>query len=58
MAVDPAMVIGDPQASIEDGAIRPWTQAGKGLYGYFHNLLQSLADELDFSLETPWVGPS
>ena len=54
MAVDPAMVIGDPRASIEEGAIRPWTQAGKGLYGYFHNLLQSLADELDFSLDTPW----
>lgn len=55
MAVDPAMVIGDPQASIEGGAIRPWTQAGKGLYGYFQNLLQSLADELDFSLDTPWA---
>ena len=54
MAVDPAMVIGDPRASIEDGAIRPWTQSGKGLYGYFQNLLHSLADELDFSLNTPW----
>ena len=54
MAVDPAMVIGDPRASIEDGAIRPWTQSGKGLYGYFQNLLHSLADELDFSLKTPW----
>lgn len=53
-AVDPQMVIGDPQASIEGGAIRPWTQAGKGLYGYFRNLLRSLADDLDFSLDTPW----
>ncbi|MGA1688231.1 MAG: excinuclease ABC subunit A, partial [Pontimonas sp.] len=53
-AVDPAMVIGDPELSIEQGAIRPWTQSGKGLYGYFRNLLRSLADELDFSLDTPW----
>mgnify|MGYP003768817553 FL=1 len=53
-AVDPLMVIGDPELSIEGGAIRPWTQSGKGLYGYFRNLLRSLADELDFSLDTPW----
>ena len=53
-AVDPLMVIGDPELSIEGGAIRPWTQAGKGLYGYFQNLLRSLSDELDFSLDTPW----
>lgn len=54
MAVDPNMVIGDPELSITEGAIRPWTQAGKGLYGYFRNLLISLADDLDFSLDTPW----
>ena len=30
------------------------TQGGKGLYGYFRNLLTSLAEELDFSLDTPW----
>ncbi len=54
MAVDPEMVIGDPALSIAEGAILPWTQAGKGLYGYFRNLLGSLADDLDFSLDTPW----
>ena len=54
MAVDPKMVIGDDELSIQEGAIRPWTQSGKGLYGYFRNLLTSLAQELDFSLDTPW----
>ena len=54
MAVDPQMVIGDPELSIAGGAIRPWTQSGKGLYGYFRNLLTSLAEELDFDLDTPW----
>lgn len=54
MAVDPQMVIGDSELSIAKGAIRPWTQAGKGLYGYFHNLLASLAEELEFDLDTPW----
>lgn len=55
MAVDPAMVIGDEDLSIAEGAIRPWTQAGKGLYGYFRNLLTSLSHDLDFSLDTPWT---
>lgn len=54
MAVDPDMVIGDPAQSISDGAILPWTQSGKGLYGYFRNLLNSLSQDLDFSLDTPW----
>lgn len=54
MAVDPNMVIGDPTLSISEGVIRPWTQAGKGLYGYFRNLLVSLSDDLDFSLDTAW----
>ena len=54
MAVDPEMVIGDPGQSIADGAILPWTQSGKGLYGYFRNLLNSLSQDLDFSLDTPW----
>lgn len=54
MAVDHEMVIGDPSLSISEGAILPWTQAGKGLYGYFKNLLGSLSQDLEFSLETPW----
>jgi excinuclease ABC subunit A len=54
MAVDPDMVIGDASLSIADGAILPWTQSGKGLYGYFKNLLGGLSQDLDFSLNTPW----
>ena len=54
MAVDPDMVIGDPALSIAEGAILPWTQSGKGLYGYFRNLLGGLSQDLDFSLDTPW----
>jgi excinuclease ABC subunit A len=54
MAVDPDMVIGDPALSIAEGAILPWTQSGKGLYGYFRNLLGGLSQDLDFALDTPW----
>lgn len=54
MQVDSTLVIGDPGASIQGGAILPWSQAGKGLFPYYQRMVQGLADELEFSLETPW----
>ena len=54
MSVDGELVVGDPGASILGGAILPWSQTGKGLYPFFLRNLQGLADELEFSLETPW----
>ncbi|RQP11885.1 MAG: excinuclease ABC subunit UvrA [Microbacteriaceae bacterium] len=54
MAVDTSLVIGDPELSLNEGVILPWNQGGKGLYSYFQRLLQGLARDLDFSLDTPW----
>ena len=53
-AVDPQLVIGDPAASIREGVILPWSTQGKGVYSYFVRLLDGLAKDLDFSLDTPW----
>jgi len=55
MAVDTELVIGDPELSLNEGVILPWNQGGKGLYSYFQRLLQGLARDLDFSLDTPWA---
>jgi excinuclease ABC subunit A len=54
MAVDADLVVGDPDSSIAEGVIIPWSTQGKGLYSYFQRLLQGLAKELGFSLKTPW----
>jgi excinuclease ABC subunit A len=54
MAVDGDLVIGDPEASILDGVILPWSTQGKGLFHYFSRMLQGLAKDLNFSLKTPW----
>ncbi len=54
MAVDEELMIGDPDASIAQGAIVPWSSQGKSLYNYYERLLGALADELGFSLDTPW----
>ncbi|MFZ4841438.1 excinuclease ABC subunit UvrA [Mycetocola saprophilus] len=54
MSVDEELLVGDPEASINEGAIVPWSTQGKGLYQYYEKLLVGLADDLDFSLNTPW----
>jgi len=54
MSVDSDLLIADDSVSIADGAILPWTNSGKGLSQYFERLLEGLAREFDFSLDTPW----
>jgi excinuclease ABC subunit A len=53
-AVDADLIIGDPDASINGGVILPWSTQGKGLFHYFSRMLEGLADDLEFSLDTPW----
>ena len=49
--VDPELVISDPDLSIEEGVISPWS----GFRGeYFGRVLEAVADEAGFSLDTPW----
>ena len=54
MAVDAELVLGDTDASISEGVILPWSTQGKGLFHYFSRMLEGLAQDLDFSLKTPW----
>ena len=54
MSVDADLLIADNSVSIAEGAILPWTSAGKGLFNYFEKLLDGLSRDLDFSLDTPW----
>lgn len=54
MSIDADLLIADDSVSLSEGAILPWTNSGKGLYNYFEKLLGGLAQDLDFSLDTPW----
>ncbi|MFJ2541389.1 excinuclease ABC subunit UvrA [Microbacterium sp. NPDC087589] len=54
MSVDIDLMLGDEELSIREGAIVPWTTQGKGLFQYYERLLEGLADDLNFSLDTPW----
>lgn len=54
MSVDVELMIGDEDLSIREGVLIPWTTQGKGLFQYYERLLEGLARDLDFSLDTPW----
>ncbi|WP_022885096.1 excinuclease ABC subunit UvrA [Glaciibacter superstes] len=54
MSVDQDLLLGDPDLSIAEGVVLPWTTQGKGLFQYYEKLLEGLARDLDFSLATPW----
>ncbi len=54
MSVDVDLMIGDDELSIREGVLIPWTTQGKGLFQYYERLLEGLARDLDFSLDTPW----
>jgi excinuclease ABC subunit A len=50
--VDPELVVPDPESSLSEGAIAPWS-AGQ-TSEYFLRLLQGVADAIGFDLDTPW----
>ena len=53
LEVDEELVIPDDSLSINDGAIAPWS--GGQSADYFLNLLEALANDVKFSMNTPWV---
>jgi excinuclease ABC subunit A len=55
LEIDPKLVIPNSELSISEGAIFPWAHASHkvGRQGYYWWKLQNLAEEYDFSLDTP-----
>ncbi|MET0739986.1 MAG: excinuclease ABC subunit UvrA [Candidatus Nanopelagicales bacterium] len=53
MEVDPELVVPDTSASIDEGAIAPWTGAAS-ISDYFHRLLGALADAMGFRTDVPF----
>ncbi|GAA0290351.1 excinuclease ABC subunit A [Kineococcus aurantiacus] len=51
MEVDPELVVPDEDLTLREGAIAPWTA---GSADYFQRLVAALAEDLSFSLDTPW----
>jgi len=49
---DPQLVVGNPELSIRDGAITPWSGT---LNGYYFYSLKEVAKELKFSVDKPFA---
>ena len=52
LEVDEELIIPDDSISIYEGAIAPWGSAATS--DYFIHLLEALAKDINFSLDTPW----
>ncbi len=50
--VDTELVVPDPDRSLADGAIAPWSMGQSA--EYFTRLLTGLADVMGFDIDTPW----
>ncbi|MET3810958.1 excinuclease ABC subunit A [Arthrobacter sp. UYEF3] len=53
LEVDEELLIPNPELSLAEGAIAPWS-LGTATTEYWNRLLAGLAKELDFSMTTPW----
>lgn len=53
LEVDEELLIPNPELSLGEGAIAPWSQ-GKATTEYWLRLLAGLGEELGFDLKTPW----
>ena len=51
LEVDPELVVPNEDLSLAQGAVAPWAQTSAE---YFERVLTALADDLGFSMDTPW----
>ncbi|KFI58707.1 excinuclease ABC subunit UvrA [Bifidobacterium gallicum] len=53
LEIDPELVVPDPDKTLNEGAIEPWTMT-KTTGDYYRHLLEGLARQMGFDLDTPW----
>ncbi|KAA8830674.1 excinuclease ABC subunit UvrA [Bifidobacterium tissieri] len=53
LEIDPELVISDPDKSLAEGVIEPWSNS-KTTSQYYGHVLEGLAEDLGFSMDTPW----
>ncbi|MBW3591826.1 MAG: excinuclease ABC subunit UvrA, partial [Actinobacteria bacterium] len=52
LEVDADLIVSNPELSIAEGVIRPWSNAR---LEYFSRMMQAVAQQYGFSVETPWA---
>jgi excinuclease ABC subunit A len=51
MVIDPALVIPDPERSLNQGAIAPWASSSSQ---YYANLMEQFDEAFGINIDTPW----
>jgi excinuclease ABC subunit A len=51
LTFDPSLIVRDPDLSLREGAIEPWERRNSA---FFQQVLETLAAQFDFDLQTPW----
>src|SRR4051794_13218169 len=54
LVFDEALVVPDPDKSLEQGAVLPWRRGGKRMIVYYKSLLKGITSHFHQSLETPF----
>jgi len=54
MVFDPALIVPDPEKSLESGAVLPWRRGGKRMIVYYKALLRGLCAHYEASMDVPW----
>ncbi len=54
MVFDEALVVPDPEKSLEGGAIQPWRRGGKRMIIYYRAMLRGVAAHYGQDVEKPW----
>jgi len=50
--IDPELLVPDPELSIADGALVPWTLGSSS--GFYEAVIEGIADRWEIDLQTPW----
>jgi excinuclease ABC subunit A len=50
--IDPALLIGDPSLSVEEGVILPWSGSSSQ---YYDQIVKAVAERYQVDMSTPWV---
>lgn len=50
----PELIVPDPKKSLKDGAVKPWRYGSKKMITQRNAWLKQLAEQVPFSLKTPW----
>jgi excinuclease ABC subunit A len=54
MVFDDALVVPDPEKSLEDGAVLPWRRGGKRMVTYYKAMLRAVTSHYGVNLEVPY----